>query len=141
VPIAAVDTNTGPLAVAALTDSNPESRWISPEAQRPGTSLTLDLGGPQPLCGLTLSMGHEGELYPRALEVATSPDGTNWTTVSDAPMGGAAMRATLADPLNAEIDIPLAGSVARYVRLRLMRGDAVYHWAVAGIRVRAGSRR
>jgi hypothetical protein len=140
-PIVAAPADERAIDPTSLTDSDPATRWITPQPQRSGTTLVLDLGQPQALCDLMISMGHEAELYPRTLEVATSLDGTSWTTALTKQMGGATLRATLADPLDVQTHLPLPGDRARFVRLRLGQADPVYHWALAEVRLRAATPR
>ena len=137
VRVASATFNGAPIDPAPITDQRPGTRWISPGPQREGDTIVLGLEGRAAVCGVEVSRAAEGELYARALEVATSPDGATWQVVFAGEMGGAAMDAVLQDPLDARLRMALPDGHARFVRLRLLKSDAVYQWAVADIAVRA----
>lgn len=128
-----------PVDVRPLADRDPSTRWISPQPQREGDTFIVTLDREEPVCGIEISRGAEGELFPRGLEVATSLDGETWDVAFSGAMGGAAMTAVLDNPHDARIWINLPGARARVVRMRLLASDDVYQWAVAGLLVHAGT--
>jgi hypothetical protein len=125
-----------PIPRGLISDADPATRWISPAPQRRGNTLMLSLDRAASLCGIEISRAAEGELYPRALEIATSLDGTTWQVAFTGALGGAAMDAVLEHPLDARLRFDLAAAPARFVRLRLLKSDPIYQWAVADVIVR-----
>ena len=63
-------------------------------------------------------------------------DGTTWQVAFTGALGGAAMDAVLEHPLDARLRFDLAAAPARFVRLRLLKSDPIYQWAVADVIVR-----
>jgi hypothetical protein len=131
--VAAAFDMQGPVDSVVLTDQNPTTRWITAQPQRAGDTLTLDLGRVERLCGVVVSMGSAGVLYPGTLRVTTSFDGVSWKTNFLGKMGGPAYRAALRNPRDARISVPLRGMAARFVALRIEQPHPLYHWAVADV--------
>jgi hypothetical protein len=131
--ITAAAFDGSPIPLAPISDADPATRWISPTSQRQGNTLVLSLDDAAAVCGIELSRGAEGELYARALEIATSLDGATWQIAFTGDMGGAAMDAVLENPLDARLRFDLASAPARFVRLRLLKPDPIYQWAIADV--------
>jgi hypothetical protein len=125
----------GPVDVAALTDQNPATRWITSHAQRAGDVLVLDFGQVHEVCQIVVSLGSAAVLYPGTLGVATSVDGVAWEAGFVGTMGGSAVRAALRNPRDARISVLLSGNAARFLRLRVERSHPLYPWAVADVLV------
>ena len=119
-PIASARDDSGPVDLAALSDRNPSTYWITPHAQREGDALVLDLGVAFKPCALTLSVGGFRNGYPRALAVDTSNTGIDWTTVATAVAR-------------------CWGCAGRFVRLRLDESHPTVGWAVTDVAVRIAS--
>lgn len=136
IPVVAAEDNNGPVDVGRLTDGNPHTFWVMQTPQFVGQTLRLDVGRAVPLASITLSLGGAGELYPRALSVATSADGTVWSPAFAGSTAGDAFRAVLKDPRDARLEFPLQSAVARFVRLRLERTTGTYPWMVTDVVVK-----
>ena len=136
VPIAAVFDKRGEVDLAMLTDQSPVTRWITSHSQRVGDALVLDLGRAVRLCEVVVSMGAEAGFYPRTLRLATSVDRGTWKTRFLGKMGGSAFLAALDNPRDARMSIPLPGTAARFITLRLEESQRDYPWAVADVVVR-----
>jgi hypothetical protein len=132
-PIVSASATRGRLDAASLTDQNPGTRWITSRPPREGESITLDVGRMQRLCGLELSMGSAAVLYPKALRVEISSDGSEWDTAFVGKLGGAALLAALTNPHDARMSLPLGNHAARFVRLRVDESHTLYPWAVADV--------
>jgi hypothetical protein len=130
----------GPIDASLLTDDNPLTGWMTRHEQRAGDRLVLDLGEETRPCAVILSVGRAVELYPRALTVSTSLDGTGWTTSFSGKAGGLAVRAALEQPKNVRIPFALPGRPARYIRLQLDESDPMYPWLVTDVVVRGLAR-
>lgn len=139
VGIAAARFDNVQIDATPLGDGDPSTRWISTQPQREGDTFIVTLDRDAPVCGIEISRGAEGELFPRVLEVATSRDGDTWDVAFSGSMGGAAMTAVLENPRDARLWIDLPGADARFVRMRLLASDDVYQWAMAGLVVHAGT--
>lgn len=133
--IVAVRSDAGPVDTAKLTDGNPDTFWLDPQPQFAGETLQVDIGQPARLASTTMSLAH-GELYPRSLSVATSPDGVVWTEAFSGLMGGETFRAVLRNPQDARVEIPLRSAVGRFVRFRVEQDDARYPWVVTDVAVK-----
>jgi hypothetical protein len=136
IAVAAASFDDTPIDYSVFTDDESATRWISSGPQRAGNTLVLQLAADAQVCGIELSRAAEGELYPRALEVATSLDGTTWNVAFAGEMGGSALNGVLDDPRHARASVALPAARARFVRLRLLHSDAVYQWAIAEVTVR-----
>ncbi len=80
-------------------------------------TLEFDVGGTRPLSGIVFPLRRRyKDLAPR-IRIETSEDGQNWKESWLGWTGGLAVEATLADPEQAPIRIPLPGVRARYVRV------------------------
>jgi hypothetical protein len=122
------------LDIGMLTDRNPFTSWTSLQPQRAGATIHLDLARPRHICGLQLSLGKAVDTYPRGLNVATSLDATNWTSVFDGSTAGLTIRAAVEHPREVWVGVPVSPSTARFLRLRLDR-DASVPWSIADVRV------
>lgn len=119
-----------------LTDQDPQTRWITPSAQRAGDELILDLGQVERVCELGVSTGLEAAYYAGTLRIETSVDKTTWHTAFVGKMGGSVLLATLEKPRDATVWVPMAEQTARFIRLQVDVSHDVYPWAVADIEVR-----
>jgi hypothetical protein len=137
IPIVAANDNRGGVDPATLSDNNPQTTWLRPQRQFKGQMLRIDVGRAVPLSAVIVSLGGDGELYPRMLNVATSPDGTAWTTAFSGRTGGRAFRAVLANPRDARMEFALGSVVGRFVRLQLEQPDPKYPWIVTDVVVKA----
>jgi hypothetical protein len=89
--------------------------------------MTLDLHRQELVRGVVIRLFTRLFMLRRNLTIQTSADGAHWTTLSDDRPGGAALRASLEDPVAIPIRIDLDDVEARYVRLNApdLRSEAV----------------
>jgi uncharacterized membrane protein YgcG len=125
----------GPVPLAPLVDGRRETFWRSGESQRTGDLLILELAHDADPCAVRLSLGRRPDFYPNALSVATSLDGATWHTAFNGKLGGEAVRAALAHPLDVVLDLPLDGRTARYVRMRIESDQPKAPWVVTDVAV------
>ncbi len=89
-PIASISAAVNAALVGAMTDHDIITRWHAGREQRPGDSMTVDLGQPRTVHGAeTLIAGYVAD-FPRQLSIETSLDGQVW---SPAWSGGTAIMA------------------------------------------------
>jgi hypothetical protein len=136
-PIVAARDWWGPLPIAKLTDRSNDTWWISGDSQQTGDFLLLDLGQAARPCSVRLGLGMRPAWYPNALSVATSVDGTEWRTEFSGRLGGEAIRAAIARPRDAVIELPAGGAPARYIRLRVESDQPNAPWIVTELTVTA----
>jgi hypothetical protein len=135
-PIAAASDNRGTVALATITDANKFTWWTSEHPQQVGDRLMLDLGRAAMPCAVVLWQDGFAPFYPHALSVATSLDGTAWTTAFSGKTGGLAIRGALASPVRPQLAIPLPASAARFISLRVEQAREKDPWVVTDIAVR-----
>ena len=87
-------------------------------------------------CAIVISREGFQALYPRALSVATSLDGAEWTTAFSGKTGGLIVRGALASPRHPQLTIPLPSSPARYIRLQIEQPLEHEPWVVTDVAVR-----
>ena len=136
VPIAAAADNRGAIGVATITDGNKFTWWTSGHPQQVGDRLVLDLGRATAPCAVVMSEEGFQPFYPRALSVATSLDGTEWTTAFSGKSGGLAIQSALASPRHPQLAIPLPSSPARFIRLQVEQPLEYEPWVVTDVAVR-----
>jgi hypothetical protein len=135
IPLAAATDWRGAVDLSVVGDGRDDTFWTSGSSQRVGDALILDLGVAARACSVRLTLGSHTGSYPRALSVATSIDGDRWDSVTDAKLGGAAVRAAIEQPRNAVIEIPLLNHRARYIRLQLIANQPEVGWLATEIAV------
>jgi len=137
VPIAGASDGDGPVGAGwMLLDGNPLTIWGSPDKQRAGAFVVLDLGRVVRPCAVSIMLGREPYQFPRALSIATSLDGSTWTTGFNGPLSSFVIRAAIATPRDPVIELPLLNEPARYVRLRLEASHPSANWVMADVGVR-----
>jgi F5/8 type C domain len=136
-PISSAADGSGPVDASALQDGNLATDWRTAGPQRPDDMLVLDLGRPSRVCAVAISVGEAWQNYPRGLEVATSTDGSHWTTpIFNGSTAGLVVRGAIDDPRHIWITVPVhADHDARFVRLRLNARTDVTQWVIAELRV------
>ena len=80
-------------------------------------TLEFDIGETRPLSGIVFPLRRRYEDLAPRIRIETSEDGQNWKESWLGWTGGLAVEATLDDPEQAPIRIPLPGVRARYVRV------------------------
>jgi hypothetical protein len=140
IPIVRASTNDTPADLALLTDHDPKTWWSASHVQRRGDELILDLGLTAKPCAVIVSMGEFRISYPRQLTVETSLTGRDWVRVAFERAAGLTMRGALADPKRVPIEIPLAASVGRFVRVRVDEPHPTIAWVMTDVEVRVAGR-
>jgi hypothetical protein len=136
IPIVAVQDDRGAVDTRPLVDDDPATGWFRTNAQFPGEALRVDIGRTARLGSVEMSLGRNGQSYPRMLSVATSTDGERWTPAYSGRTGALAYRAALANPRDVRLIFPLEGIEARFIRLRLESAYRKLPWFVADVIVR-----
>jgi hypothetical protein len=134
-PIGSAWDRYGPVDLRLLTDANSTTFWTTRKNQQQGDSIEFDLGSVASPCSIQFSFGSHVAVYPRRLNVAVSADGYSWQTVFEGATGGAAVMASLQQPLDPRIEIPLSGASARFVRCRLETDNAKFPWIITEVAV------
>jgi hypothetical protein len=137
-PIARATSNQGDVDLEIMSDGDPATSWRRP-TQQAGDTLVFDLGQSASPCALGLSVGQAAFAFPRALSIATSVDGLSWTTVFQGGTGGEAVRAALAQPINAWLEFALPQRRARFIRLRLETSQPDVPWQISDIMIRGSA--
>jgi hypothetical protein len=135
-PIETASDNRGPIAIASITDANKFTWWTPGHPQQVGDRLVLDLGRAAIPCAVVLLQDGLQMFYPRALSVATSLDGSEWTTAFSGKTGGLAVRGALASPPHPQLGIALPDSPARFISLRLEQALEKDPWVATDVTVR-----
>jgi hypothetical protein len=133
-PVAAIATTANPRDINAVLDGDLDTRWHS-QPQRGGETITIDLGHPRSVIGLELRLGAYPGQYPRQLLIETSPDGTDWSTVSH---GGTALEtydAAIRAPREVPITLPIRRGGVRFLRLQQTGSDPRFGWSIVDLRV------
>jgi hypothetical protein len=134
-PIAAASDNRGAISAAAITDGDKFTWWTSGHPQQVGDRLVLDLGRAAAPCAVVMSEDGFQPFYPRAISVATSLDGTEWTTAFSGKTGGLAIQSAMASPRHPQLAIPLPSSPARFIRLQVEQPLEYEPWVVTDVAV------
>jgi F5/8 type C domain len=117
-------------------DGRPETGWHA-GAGPPDPQLQIDLGTPQPVGAVVVSLGRFADGFPRELAVESSRDGRHWSRVFQGPLAAPAIAAALRDPRMVPIVIDVGGGEARYLRLEPLAPHPVTTWSVANLQVLA----
>jgi len=137
-PLAGVVSGIDPESAGQLAKGRPaKGRWGSQTPQRPGMSLTVDLGQARPLQRLRLENPSFPLDYPRGLALELSQDGLVWRPVQAtlaAPLayGGRGLFAAGSGYSEYVLDQP---ENARYLRLTLTQGVDTWWWSVEKLAV------
>ena len=71
----------GGATIAELNDGDKETYYVN---ETPGKyELIVDLGAEKPVSAFAFQWGYEKGYCPASVEILTSLDGTNWTTITD----------------------------------------------------------
>jgi hypothetical protein len=135
-PIASIAAADNAGLVGSMTDGDILTRWHAGREQRPGDSVTVDLGAEHDVIGVEMLIGGYVADFPRRLTIATSADGVAW---SDVWTGGTAMMAfgaALEDPLNVTLPFGFELRHARYLRFTQIGLEQIYYWSIAELRIR-----
>jgi hypothetical protein len=119
-----------------MTDNNVVTRWHNGRPQRPGDSLTVDLGAEREVTGTELLIAGFVADFPRRLTIATSLDGETWSQAWEGGTALIAFSAALEDPRDVPLPFPFDPRPARYVRFTQTGSDRTYYWSIAELRVK-----
>ena len=134
-PIASISAAANAAMVGGMTDGDIVTRWHAGREQRPGDSMTVDLGQPRLVHGAeTLIAGYVAD-FPRQLSIETSLDGQVWSPAWSGGTAMMALSAALEDPLNVPLPFPFEPRSARYLRFTQTGSEETYYWSVAELRV------
>jgi len=128
-PVAIRASDNDDLAVRAV-DGRIDTAWHT-DGQRPGQTLTLDLGGPVRAGAVRLRQAALPLDYPLLLRVERSVDGATWFRAWEGPTAALAWQAAVDRPREIPVTIPLDGCPARYLRLRIGAESFRHGWTVA----------
>ena len=131
--VAAVDNAA---LVPALTDGDILTRWDAGREQRPGDTITADLGEDREVNGVEMLIGGYVADFPRQLSIETSLDGVAWSGAWSGGTAITAFAAALEDPLNVTLPFSFTTRPARYVRLTQTGEERIYYWSIAELRIR-----
>ena len=120
---------------ALLTDGDGWTRWDSGSPQQGVETMTIDLGSIQRVDGLTLAIGRYLGDFPRVLSIELSDDQQSWTMGWSGRCGAKAVAGAVRDPRMVPLTFGFPPASARWIRLRELGTDPVYHWSIADLTV------
>ena len=135
-PVAAVRAAHGALLLKTVTDGDPVSRWVTPARQGVDDEVLIELDAAHAVTAVELGIGPYTEDFPRELSIETSADGVRWEERWRGDGGGTALRAVLADTTRPVLRYPVGGPPAKFIRLRQLAVEALYHWSIGELTVR-----
>lgn len=134
-PIRQIDANVNPGLAPSMTDGDLQSRWES-GPQTGQEQVVVDLGSPQSLRAIVLSLGPYSADFPRDLQVDLSTDGQTWTEAWRGSGAGLAFTSAIRDPRSLQLVVPLDNRSARLIRLRQRGVESTFFWSIAELAVR-----
>lgn len=137
-PLASVMADIDPQTAAQLAKGIPDKgRWGSLEPQKPGMSISVDLGGIKPVDRVRLWNTNFPQDFARGLALSVSDDGQLWREVAAnlaAPLVFSG-RGLFAVPAEYSEYALLEPQAARFLRLTLTRGAEPWWWSVERLEV------
>ena len=98
-------------------------------------TLTIDLGDVHTVGTVVDDLGSSWWLYPGALAVETSQDGTSWKPAWSGAVLERAILASIADPKRLRIVVAFPPRPARYIRMRATSNGSDAPWTIAELEV------
>jgi hypothetical protein len=98
-------------------------------------ALTIDLGEVRTVGAVVNDLGVFSYLFPTALVVETSEDGTRWAPAWSGTVLDRAIRAAMEDPKRMRIVVDFPPRPARFVRMRAASGGNDAPWTIAELEV------
>ena len=138
VPVQSVVLEPGGDRLDVVLDGNLTTTWSTAGGQRGDEALRIDLGSPQAVGTVELSLGPRPDAFPRELRVLVSRDGSVWTETWRGRGARPTFFAGLQHPRETPIRLELGNRSARFVRVE----QVAHHrqsWVVAELRVWAPS--
>jgi hypothetical protein len=135
-PIASFSADYNEGLLRNMTDGDLVTRWHAGREQRPGDSMTADLGAEATVDGVEMMLGGFVMDFPRVLTIETSLDNAKWSQawIGNVPL--LTLSAALEDPRNLTLPFPILPRPARYIRFTQRGAENVYYWSVAELRIR-----
>jgi hypothetical protein len=127
--VQSVTANVHAERIALALDGDPQTRWDS-GPQRGVEVVTVDLGAPRHVDGLTMTIGDHASDFPRLLVIETSRDGLSWSTEWQGPTAVVAFAAAVRHPTDSPLAFGLPHVAARLLRLRQLGEDPVFYWTI-----------
>lgn len=134
-PIASVSSNVGVELVPRMTDGDLRTEWNTRRTQSGGEEIVIDLGRNRFVSEVVTSLGPFRVDFPRRLAVDCAPDGGEWQRCWEGSTTAIALRATLDDPSNPVLRVPVRSGTVRRVRLRQTAVDPRNGWSIAELGV------
>lgn len=135
IPIASATANVGERLLARITDGDIISRWEAGRGQRPGDSITIDVGSVRPLRGVEIDLGGYVADFPRRLRIDTSADGATWEERWTGSGGAAALAGALLDARLMPLFFEFDPRPARFIRMTQLSSDPIFYWTIAELKV------
>jgi hypothetical protein len=132
--IRSVTANVQSQRIALVLDGDPETRWDS-GPQSGIEVVTVDLGAPRTVDGLTMTIGKHPSDFPRVLVIETSQDGRAWSTRWQGSTAAVAFAGAVRHPTESPLTFVLPHVPARLLRLRQLGQDPVFYWSIFELRV------
>jgi hypothetical protein len=102
-------------------------------------TLTVDLGEVRTVGSVVNDLGSFSWLFPGALALETSEDGTSWTQAWSGAVLDRAILASMTDPKRLRIVAAFPPRPARYIRMRAASGGTETPWTIAELEVWSAS--
>lgn len=134
VPFRIVETSCSPDMAPLAVDGNLSTRWECGHRTR-GQRITVDLGQPVTIAGVSPALGPFEYDSPHHLEIDVSESGDDWRRVWDGLTYAPSLTGALQDVRRHEVPIRFDPVEARYVRLTQTGDETPYYWSVAELRV------
>jgi hypothetical protein len=119
----------------AMHDGRDDTSWAD-HPQRPDAWVSIDLGRPREVAGLTHALGTHLLAFPRRLAIDVSFDGRSWETAYDGPTFAQTFLGFVRSPRSGALQFGFAPRQARYVRLRQL-ATSTSEWRVTELTVHA----
>ena len=102
-------------------------------------ALTIDLGAVRTVGSVVNDLGSFSWLFPGALAVETSENGTTWNAAWSGAVLDRAILASMADPKHLRLVVAFPPRPARYIRMRAASGIGDAPWTIAELEVWSSS--
>jgi hypothetical protein len=134
VPFRILDTSCSSDYAPLAVDGNLSTRWDCGNHAR-GQRITLDLGQPVTIAGVSPAVGPFEDDAPKHLEIDISESGHEWHRVWRGLTYAASLAGALQDARRHEVPIQFEPVEARYVRLTQIGDQTPFYWSIAELRV------
>jgi hypothetical protein len=134
VPFRILDVSCSADLARLAVDGDLTTRWDCARRTK-GQRITLDLGQPVTIAGVSPALGPFDYDAPNHLEVDVSGSGREWRNVWSGLTFAESMTGALEDIRRHEVAIWFDPVETRYVRLTQTGEPTIYYWSVAELRV------